>query len=101
MTLLLGEVTTLLVSAILWLAAAIAFAAIPALALLPGRRRSTGAMLRVAVLVGIAATGVASRLGLGDPLAFEVLGRPLLVSWLLAGACLGAGVVAWRRRHRS
>ena len=98
MTLLLAEVGALLAGAALWLAVVVVLCAVPGLAVLRFRRTAATTMLRASVITGVVAAGLAGRLGLGDPVTLEVMGRPIPVASVLGGACIGAVLAGWRRR---
>ncbi len=101
MTLLLGEVAALLGAAAIWLAAAVALALLGAVVVAaPARRHPRPIAMRVAVIAGLVAAGLAGRFSAPDPLEFNLMRRPLPVSWLLGGAIAGAATVIFRRGDR-
>jgi hypothetical protein len=91
MSLLLGEVTSLLVGVGVWLAVVTVTASLPAFALgALRRRRPSGHELRWAVAGALLAAGIASRIGLDDPLGLALLRHPLPLVWVVVGAAGGA-----------
>jgi len=97
-TLLLTEVGALLAGAALWLAVVVMLCAVPGLAVVRLRRATATTVIRASVVAGVVVAGLAGRLGLGDPVTLEVMGRPIPVASVLGGACIGAVLAGWRRR---
>lgn len=101
MTLILSEVVSLLAAAAAWLAVAVALAMAAGYVVSRIRRGDPAPTWRAAVVAGLLAAGLSSRLGLPDPARFEIWGRPLPPLWVLGGALTGAGVLRWRRSRVS
>ena len=98
MTLLLSEVAGLLAGTALWLLVVLAVGTIVGLAVGTAVHRTPPTRtVRVAVISGLLAAGAAQRLGLADPAAFAVMGRPVPPIWVVAGAAIGAALSGVRR----
>ncbi len=101
MSLILSEVGSLLVAAVVWLAIVVALAAAVGFTVPTVTGGARGRALRAAVIGGLLSAGISSRLGLSDPAGFEVWGRPLPPLWVLGGAVAAAGAFGWRRNRIS
>lgn len=101
MTLILSEVATLLTATAAWLAIVVALGLVAGLGATRLCHCPPAPVLRTAVLGGLLSAGLSWRLGFGDPISFEVWGRPLPPLWVLGGAVVGSGLALLRRSRIS